>query len=187
MRRFCMKNKVVYVVYCSGRKNKSRSTRNRLKVCAPRFCCKVCALPCYPRVDWLIDWVNVVCTFFPFSARYHLSFRLHFCFIQSMITRPIGRLELAEFGRFGSGENRFIKCPDFEAYPRTQSINQPSNNMRVRKLWSKNGVRRLWGVSSYSQIQQLPIYTPKSSPQIFLNSISENPIWKNISDVFIFF
>ena len=33
--------------------------------------------------------------------------------------------------------------------PRTQSINQPSNNMEVRRLCSKNGVRRLWGISSY--------------------------------------
>ena len=30
----------------------------------------------------------------------------------------------------------------------TQSINQPSNYMRVRRLWSNNGVRRLWDISS---------------------------------------
>ena len=41
------------------------------------------------------------------------------------------------------------ECADFEAYPRTQSINQPSNNMGVRRLWSKHGVRRLWNVSAY--------------------------------------
>ena len=59
------------------------STRIRLKVCAPRFCCKVCALPCYSMVDWLIDWVNVAWTLFPFFVGYHPTFRLHFCFIRS--------------------------------------------------------------------------------------------------------
>ena len=41
---------------------------------------------------------------------------------------PIGRVKLAEFGRFVSGKYRFLKCTDFaaktrcadfEAYPRT--------------------------------------------------------------------
>ena len=62
---------------------------------------------------------------------------------------PISRLELAEFGRFVSGKYRFLKRADFEAYPRTQSINQPLKNIRVRRLWGKHGVRRLWGISSY--------------------------------------
>ena len=63
---------------------------------------------------------------------------------------PIGRLELDEFGRFVSEKYRFLKWADFEANmgcldletcPRTQSINQPLNNM---------GVRRLGDESSYS-------------------------------------
>ena len=106
-----------------------------------RICLKVCALPCYSMVDWLIeyedmsqslrtpmlfngwliDWVNVACSFFSFFVRYHLSFRLHFGFIRRMITMPIGRLELAEFGRFVSGKYRFLKCADFAAYPRART------------------------------------------------------------------
>ena len=35
-------------------------------------------------------------------------------------------------------------CADFETYPRTQSINQPLNNM---------GVRRLWDMTSSSAVQ----------------------------------
>ena len=106
----------------------------------------------YPDViRWLIDWLAEGCLyFFPFFLENHLGFRLHFCSIRSMITMPIGGLKLAELGRVVSGKCRFLKCADFEAYPRTQSINQPSNNMGVRRLWSKNGVRRLWGISSYS-------------------------------------
>ena len=38
-----------------------------------------------------------------------------------MITTPIGRLDLEEFGRFLSGKYRFLKCADFEA--RTESAN----------------------------------------------------------------
>ena len=72
---------------------------------------------------------------------------------------PIGRLELAEFGRFVPGQYRCLKwadfaaktgCADFAGFSRTQSINQPSNNMGVRRLCSKNGVRRFCGVFSYS-------------------------------------
>ena len=62
---------------------------------------------------------------------------------------PIGRLELAEFGRFVSGKYRFLECVDFEVYLRTQSVNRPLNIMGVRGLWGKNGVRRLWGISLY--------------------------------------
>ena len=39
---------------------------------------------------------------------------------------PIGRLELAEFGRSLSGKYRPLKYADFEAYPRSQSQN-PTN------------------------------------------------------------
>ena len=76
---------------------------------------------------WLIDWIRVACVF-PSFAGYYLRFRFHFCFIQSTITIPIGGLELAEFGRFVSGKDRFLKCAafeaktgcaDFETYPRT--------------------------------------------------------------------
>ena len=91
---------------------------------------------------WLIDWLDKHCLyFFPFFLNNHLRLGLYFCFIQRMILMPIDKLELAEFGRFFTGKYRFLKCADFEAYPRTQSINQPSNNM---------GVRRLRGISSYS-------------------------------------
>ena len=114
-------------------------TRICLKVCAPRFCFTVCALPFYSMVDWLIGWLGK--TLFPFFVENRLRFRLHLCFIQMMITTPIGRLELAEFGRFVSRKHRFLKCADFEAYPHSQSINQPQSSM-----W----VRRLWGLSSYS-------------------------------------
>ena len=99
---------------------------------------------------WLIGWLDKHCLyFFSIFLGNHLRFGLYFCFRQRMITRPIDRLELAEFGPFVSGKYRFSKCADFEAKtgcadfeacPRTQSINQPSNNM---------GVRRLWGISSY--------------------------------------
>ena len=77
---------------------------------------------------WLIDWVNVACTSFSFFLENHLEIRLHFCFMRRMITRPISRLDLAEFGRFLSGKFRFLNCPDFaaktgcadfEALPRT--------------------------------------------------------------------
>ena len=106
-----------------------------------RKCLKVCALPCYSMVDRLIDWLDKCWLyFFPFFVENHLRFRLHFCFIRKMIIMPIVRLKLAEFGRFVSGKCRFLECADFEAYPRTQSINQPLNNMRVRRLWSKSGV-----------------------------------------------
>ena len=73
---------------------------------------------------WLIDWVNIACVFFHFLIGNHLRFRLHFYFIRSTITMPISRLELAEFGRFVSGKYRLLKCADFEAYSRVQSINQ---------------------------------------------------------------
>ena len=65
--------------------------------------------------DWLINWVNVACTSFPSFLDNHLRFCLHFCFIRRMISMPIGRLELTEFGRFVSGKYRFLKCADFEA------------------------------------------------------------------------
>ena len=107
---------------------------------------------------WLIDWVNVACTFFHFFVENHFRFRLFFCFVRSTITRPIGRLELAEFGWFVSGKYRFLKCTDFEAYPRSQSINQPLKNVRVRRLWSKNGVRRLWDLSSYHDKYKQPVW-----------------------------
>ena len=51
-----------------------------------------------------------------------------------MIPMPIDGVNLAEFGRFVSGKYRFLKCADFEAYPRSQSINQPSNIVGVRRL-----------------------------------------------------
>ena len=35
------------------------STRICLKVWAPRFCFKVCALPCYSMVDWLIEYEDM--------------------------------------------------------------------------------------------------------------------------------
>ena len=70
---------------------------------------------------WLIDWVSVARTLFHFFVGRHLRFRLHFCFLRRMITMPIGRLELAEFGRFVSRKYRFLKCADFEAYPRTDT------------------------------------------------------------------
>ena len=94
-----------------------------LRVCAPRFCFKVCALPCDLvfcwLIDWLIDWVKIACTFFPLFLENRLKFGLHVYFIRRLITRPIGRLDLAECGRFFSGNYRFLKCADFEAYPRT--------------------------------------------------------------------
>ena len=68
---------------------------------------------------------------------------------------PIGRLNSVQFGRFVSGKYRFLKCADFEACPSTQSINQPSNNMGVRRLWSQNGVRRLRGMPSYCADRRL--------------------------------
>ena len=42
--------------------------------------------------DRLIDWVNVACTSFPFFLANHLIFGLHFCFLQRLISMPIGRL-----------------------------------------------------------------------------------------------
>ena len=46
---------------------------------------------------WLIDWVNVACTSFPFFLENHLEFDLPSCFMRRLITRPIGRLDLADF------------------------------------------------------------------------------------------
>ena len=37
-----------------------------LEVCTPRLCCKVCALPCCSKVDWLIDGESAACPFFHF-------------------------------------------------------------------------------------------------------------------------
>ena len=70
-------------------------------------------------LDWLIDWVNVACASFPFFLKNRLEFCVHVYFIRRSITRPIGRLDLAEFGRCLSGKYGFLKCADFEAYPRT--------------------------------------------------------------------
>ena len=51
------------------RKNKKPiflyGTRTCLKVCAPQFCFKVCALSCYSIVDWLIEW-TLLALFFHF-------------------------------------------------------------------------------------------------------------------------
>ena len=66
--------------------------------------------------QWLIDWLGKSCLyFFPVFVGNHPEFRLHFCFTRRMITMPIGRLELAKFGRFVSGKCRFLKCAGFEA------------------------------------------------------------------------
>ena len=69
-------------------------------------------------IQWLIDWLSerCSCSFFPFFVGNHFRFRLHFCFKRSTTTMPIGRLELAEFGRFVSGKYRFLKCSDFSDY-----------------------------------------------------------------------
>ena len=109
-----------------------------LKVCAPHFCLKVCALPCDFMVDWLIGWANIAGIFFPFFLKNHLGFHLHFCFIRRMIPMPIGRLELAEIGRLFFREVPICK---------------------VRRLWSKNGVRRLWDISSSSSLYSFALYT----------------------------
>ena len=108
-------------------------------------------------IRWLIDWLSKRCLYF-FSnvlQKTILDSVFTFCFIRSTISMPIGRLKLAEFGRFVFGKYRFSKCADFEAYPRTQSINQPLNNMGMRRLCSKNGVCRLWGISSWSINQSI--------------------------------
>ena len=112
------------------------STRVCLKVCAPRFCFKSL---CSPMLfgGWLIDWVNVAGTPFPFFLENHCRFGLHFCFIRRMITMPIGRQELAEFGRFVAGKYRFLKCADFEAYPYTKMIRE------IRQTGKPYGLNKL--------------------------------------------
>ena len=65
---------------------------------------------------WLIDWVDIACTSFPFFLKKnHLRFGLHFCFIQWMIPMPIGRLEVGRVWLVFSGKYQFLKCADFEA------------------------------------------------------------------------
>ena len=99
-----------------------------------RICLEVCALPCYSMVDWLIEYEYMpqsLCTpmlfdgwlidwlgrprlhvFSIFSTKSSLvPFSLFS--IRSLIAMPIGRLELTDLSRFGSGKYRLSKCADF--------------------------------------------------------------------------
>ena len=54
----------------------------------------VCALPCYSRVDWLIDWVHRACSSLHFFLQNCLWCCLRFCFIRSLITMLIKKIAI---------------------------------------------------------------------------------------------
>ena len=156
----------------------SRSTRICLKVCAPRFCFKVCAVPCYSMVDWLIEYKDM-----PQSLRTPMLFdgwlidwvrgyaskSAHPVFASKSThckdrhfpetNRPNSAnsslpMDIVIMLRLKQKWRRNLRWYLTKNGRRvqaafTQSINQLLNNMRVRRLWSKIGVRRLWGMSSY--------------------------------------
>ena len=83
---------------------------------------------------WLIDWISVAGTFFSIFCRKPSQIPSLFLFCTGQDPYAYSRLRLAEVGRFVSG-----KCSIF----------------KVRRLWSKNGERRLWGMSLYSINQSI--------------------------------
>ena len=78
---------------------------------------------------WLIDWLNVACTLFSFFWKTIINSCLHSCFC--MKNHHYAH-RWAGFGRVWSVFFREVWI------------------FKVRRLWSKNGVRRLWDTSSYS-------------------------------------
>ena len=136
------------------------STRICLKVCAPRFCFQVCALPCYSMIDWLIEYEDM-----------SQSLRTPMLFDDWLIDWVRGYVsKSAHFkNRYFPEKNRpnsanpslpmgivmilhiktKMKTRIYNGFPKkgkrvyarfSQSINQSSNSM---------GVRRLWDIPSY--------------------------------------
>ena len=78
-------------------------------------------------LDWLIG--SALLELFPFFVGYRLRFRLHFCF----------STKDDHYAHWQAGVGRV-----WSVCFREVSI------FKVRRFWSKNGVRSLWGISSYS-------------------------------------
>ena len=84
----------------------------------PHFCLKIYALPCYSTVDWLIGYTWFALFPLLFFYKNILGDAIAFVLYASLITTPIGRLELVEFSRFVFGKCRFLMCADLEAKTR---------------------------------------------------------------------